>query len=161
MRLLAHADAEQTIELAAAPEVVWDLVSDITRTPDWSPVVQRSEWIGEHAAPVQDARFRGHNRFRGARWTRECVVTAAERPALFAFSTLAAGGEEQTRWRYRIEPADGGGTQLSLAFESVTIPPWVRFLQRLPGGKRTSDQQAGRNLAESLHRIADLVTTSS
>lgn len=155
MQPLERPDAEQTVEVAAAPEAVWDLVSDITRTPEWSPVVQRCEWAGE-PGPVAGARFLGHNRFRGFRWTRECVVTAAEAPTRFCFSTLGKQGEEQTRWRYLLEPA-GDGTRVLLGFESITKPRWVRVAERLPRGERMSDENARQNLARSLAEIRALV----
>lgn len=158
MEPLDRADVEHTVELAAPPETVWSVVSDITRTPEWSPVVHRSEWVGEPAAPATGARFRGHNRFNGFRWSRDCVVTEAAAPQVFAFSTLGPAGEEQTRWRYSLDPAAAGGTRVTLGFQVVTTPRWVEFLERLPGGRRTSEKQARSNLVRSLERLAQVVS---
>lgn len=154
-------DEEHTVEVAAPIEAVWAMVSDITRTPEWSPVVQRSEWIGEPAAPAVDARFRGHNRFNGFRWSRECVVSQAVAPEVFAFSTFGADGREQTRWRYTLEPSGEKATRLTLAYQVVTLPRWVAVLRRVPGAARTSAKQATQNMTTSLDAIRRLATSTT
>ena len=143
--------AESSIDIAATPQEVWAIVSDVTRTPEWSPVCTRCEWLDGARAPVVGARFRGHNRLNGARWSRECVVTEAEPGVVFAFSTLFKG-EESTRWRYRLEPT-GSGTRLTEAYEVVVVPRWVRTLRRLPGAAAKSDRDTRRNISTSLERL--------
>lgn len=157
MGAIERADKEHSVEVEASADAVWQLISDVTRTPEWSPVVQRSEWVGTPAAPVGGARFRGHNRFNGFRWSRDCVVTEAVPSKVFAFSTFGKAGEEQTRWRYLIERGAAGRTRLSLAYEVVSLPRWVRLLRYVPGGARVSDQQATRNLEQSLARVVQVV----
>ena len=155
MDTIEHADEQHTVEVDAPVAAVWALVSDITRTPEWSPVVTESHWVGDPAGPVVGARFRGHNRFNGFRWSRECVVTEADAPRVFAFSTFGADGREQTRWRYMLDPI-GAGTRVSLAYQVITLPRWVAFLRRVPGAAKTSARQATANLTSSLQRLADL-----
>lgn len=157
---ITEPDLEHSVEVDAPPEVVYELVSDITRTPEWSPVVKNSEWLGGATHAEAGARFVGHNRFNGFRWSRECEVSEAEPGRLFAFSTFGKQGEEQTRWRYEIEP-EGDGSRVTLAYEIVTMPRWVRFLRKLPGGKSTNERQAKQNLEESLQRLRGLVITSA
>ena len=55
------AAAEEVV--AARPELVWDLVADITRVGGWSPECVRAAWLGEPGRPRPGARFTGHNRF--------------------------------------------------------------------------------------------------
>jgi len=50
-------------EVAARPELVWDLVTDITRIGEWSPECIRAAWLGEPSRPRPGARFTGRNRF--------------------------------------------------------------------------------------------------
>jgi uncharacterized protein YndB with AHSA1/START domain len=156
MQPVTRPDLESSAEFDAPPEAVWAVVSDVTRTPEWSPVVHRSVWIGDPAAPVEGARFRGDNRFNGFRWSRECVVTQAEPHRVFAFSTTDRRGREQTRWRYRLERSSGG-TTVTLDYEVVTTPRWVRVLASLPGTRQVSDRQARQNLGVSLERLRELV----
>lgn len=147
--------AETSLTVSAPPDEVWGLVSDVARTPEWSPVVRRIEWLGDATDPSVGARFKGHNLFNGFRWSRVCVVTECEPARRFAFSTLGRGGE-QTRWRYRLERSNGG-TEVALAYEVVSTPRWVRLARRMPGGKATNDRQARWNLEESLRRLRTLV----
>ena len=73
------ADAEQVV--AALPELVWDLVADVTRVGGWSPECIRAAWLAEPGRPQPGARFTGHNRFpNGSEYEVTCVVTEADRP---------------------------------------------------------------------------------
>ena len=142
------ATAEASVDIAASADAVWRVISDVTRTPEWSPACYRVEWLEE------GRRFRGYNKLNGARWSRECVVTESEPGKVFAFSTLFKG-EESTRWRYTLA-ANGDRTRLTEAYEIVAMPFWVRALRRLPGAltKTTNDTQ--RNLEQSVARIKAL-----
>jgi polyketide cyclase/dehydrase/lipid transport protein len=105
-----HSDA---ITIAATPEHVYDLVADLARVDELSPEVRRTEWIGEPAVPVAGARVRGHNRWRGFRWSREAVIRVADRGREFAFETVPGRGikHDATTWRYVFEPIPGPGTR--------------------------------------------------
>jgi len=151
MQQIGVPTAESSIDVDASPDAVWATVADVTRTPEWSPVCHRCEWIDGDHEPVVGARFRGHNRLNGARWSRDCVVTAAEPGRVFGFSSLFKG-QESTRWQYRLEPA-GSGTRLSEAYEIVLIPPWLRVLRRLPGVVAKSERDTRSNISTSLERL--------
>ena len=73
--LAAH---EASIEIAASPETVYDLVSDVTRMGEWSPESTGAEWIDGGAGNKGDW-FEGHNKSGDNEWTRACQVAAAER----------------------------------------------------------------------------------
>ncbi len=49
-------------EIAASPEVVWELLSDITRMAEWSPECRQCEWSGGATGPVVGARFKSRNK---------------------------------------------------------------------------------------------------
>lgn len=158
-----HPDEEHHLEVSVPPARVWAVVADPRRTPEWSEVVRRVEWAGggtDRARP--GARFRGHNRFNGFRWVRDCEVTEVVEGEVFAFSTFGRDGREQTRWRYTLAPVgpDGRHTRLSLAYQVVTLPRWVAVLRRLPGAAATSARQATANLTGSLERIAALAAAA-
>jgi uncharacterized protein YndB with AHSA1/START domain len=142
-----------TIDAPAAD--VWRVVSEITRIPEWSPVCDRCEWIDGAGEAVVGARFRGHNKLNGARWWRECVVTAADPGQVFAFSTLFKG-DESTRWRYRLEPS-GSGTRVSEAYQVVMVPRWVRALRRLPGATAKTERDTQQNIETSLDRLKAII----
>src|SRR5437660_6307658 len=54
------ADAEEMV--AARPQLVWDLVADVTRIGEWSQECIRAAWLGEPGRTLPGARFTGHNR---------------------------------------------------------------------------------------------------
>lgn len=153
-------DEEHIVEVEGSPQAVWAVVSDVTRTPEWSPVVVGATWIDDVSGPELGARFRGDNRFNGFRWSRQCEVTACDPPRVFAFSTFGRDGREQTRWRYTIETVDDT-TRLTLAYQVVTLPRWVALAQRVPGMAKTSARQATENMTSSLQRIAELASAAS
>ena len=47
--------------IAAPPEVVYDLISDITRMPDYSTENVAGTWLDGATGPVVGARFQGKN----------------------------------------------------------------------------------------------------
>jgi len=142
--------AEHTIEIDAPPERVWAVITDVARTPEWSPACYRVEWL------EPGKRFRGYNKLNGARWSRVCTVTASESPSVFAFSTEFKG-RESTRWRYTLEPrTPGGGTRLTEAYQIVSMPLWVRVARSLPGAMKKTERDTQRNLEQSLERIKEL-----
>src|SRR5215813_8682216 len=79
--------------VAARPELVWDLVADVTRVGGWSPECIRAAWLGEPGRPQPGARFTGHNRFPdGFEYQVTCEVTEADRPRVFAWVVLDGSG---------------------------------------------------------------------
>lgn len=144
---------ETSIWISASPEQVYNVVSDVTRTSEWSPVCRRVEWVGEVREPVAGARFLGHNREGPIRWSRECVVREADPPRRFVFSTYLKG-RESTRWSYTLTP-EGSGTMLTESYEPVWAPAWIRFAAVL--GRPMMERNARQNLQSSLDRIKALV----
>ena len=120
--------AEEVV--AAPPELVWDLVADVTRVGGWSPECVRAAWLAEPARPRPGATFTGHNRFPdGFEWEVTCVVTEADRPRAFAWAVLDDSGDParpSSSWRYRIDPLPGGGSRVRQRF---THGPGVSFLR--------------------------------
>jgi uncharacterized protein YndB with AHSA1/START domain len=100
-----HVSVER--EIAASPDVVWSLISDVTRMGDWSPETTGCEWRKGATGPVEGARFRGRNQAGSRKWSTECVVTRAEPGRSFAFEVVV-GPIDVAEWSYRIEPTAGG-----------------------------------------------------
>jgi uncharacterized protein YndB with AHSA1/START domain len=146
---------ESRIEIAAPPEKVWAVVSDVTRTPEWSPVCHSVDWLPPSHGVEIGARFRGHNKLRMFRWSRECVIDEAAAPRAFAFHT-EIDGEESTRWRYTVESTSDGGSVLTETYRAVGVPRWVWLIRKL-GGAKQSDKDTRWNISTSLERIKHLV----
>ena len=146
---------ESRVDIAASPDAVWAVVSDPTRTPEWSPVCLRVEWVPPSDGPAPGARFRGHNQLRGARWSRDCEIDEWEPGRTIAFHTLFKD-KVSTRGRYALEPAPGGGTRLTATCRAEFLPTWVWLMRKLPGAARTSARDTARNISTSLERIKQL-----
>lgn len=141
---------EERIEIAAPPEAVYDLVSDMTRMGEWSPECRRCEWVGTSTGPVVGAEFLGHNQVGPYRWSVGGTVVTADRGREFAFTTLLKG-HDSTRWRYRFEPSDGG-TILSESYEYV----WSTRLIRLSDALTPRRTMLHRGIRQTLRRIKDV-----
>jgi len=93
---------EARTRIAAPPEVVYDLVSDVPRMGEWSPETTACHWLDGATGPAVGVRFKGTNRVGPVKWSTSPRVTAAERGKEFAFDTGS------TRWRYELRAVDGG-----------------------------------------------------
>lgn len=111
----ARVDVEATV--LASPGVVWDLLADISRVPEWSPECVHTAWLGPvPGVPRAGARFTGRNRApNGFEWTVTCEVTEAERPSALAWVVLAGPDVVSSFWRCDLAPVPGG-TQVHESF---------------------------------------------
>jgi hypothetical protein len=140
-----------TLDIAAGPDQVWELIADVTRMGEWSPVCRRCEWTDGSDRAAVGARFTGHNRQGPARWSRPCEVTVSDPGRQFSFRTLFKG-EEATRWHYRLESAATGTTVVE-SYEVVAMPRWVQLLHRLPGMHAKARRDGVRNMTHTLQRL--------
>ncbi len=100
---------EVTVWMAAPPEIVWALVSDVTRIGEFSPETFEARWTRGATGPQVGAYFKGHVKRNGVGptyWTL-CKVTVCEPEKAFEFGV---GTEAITvnNWGYRLQPKDGG-----------------------------------------------------
>lgn len=138
-----------TVEIDAPPERVYDLVADVTRMGEWSPVCYKCEWLGGSTSAEPGARFKGYNHQPPAKWTRECEIHEAEQGKVLAFSTYY-NGHESTRWRYTFEPTDGG-TKVTEAYEPLYEPWYVRLAGLFQRSRMERD--AKENIETSLGNL--------
>ncbi|AXT83764.1 polyketide cyclase [Aeromicrobium sp. A1-2] len=97
----------ESIHVDRKPEAVYDLVSDIARTGEWSPICTGCEW-DDGDGPAVGAHFTGTNEVPGRTWKTRSTVVAAEPGREFAWEV----GDGFVRWGYEIEP-DGSGAKLT------------------------------------------------
>lgn len=101
----------ESIVIAGSPEALYDMVCDVTRMGEWSPVCTAC-WWDDGDGPQVGAWFTGHNELPGRTWETRSQVTAADRGREFAFEVN--GGWVQ--WGYTFAPVDGG-TQVTESWE--------------------------------------------
>lgn len=102
---------QETIAIHASPEEVYDLISDVTRTGEWSPICKNCWWHDGDSAQV-GARFTGRNERDGRTWETVSEVVAAERGLEFAWVV----GDGYVQWTYKLAPLDDG-TELTEFWE--------------------------------------------
>jgi len=108
-----------SVQIAATPEQVWSLVTDVAQMGRWSPECTGGRWVKGATGPATAARFVGSNRHGRIRWSTHCRVVAAEHAQHFAFEVA----ESSMRWGYRLA-AVGDGTLLTEYRHQVGHPPW-------------------------------------
>jgi polyketide cyclase/dehydrase/lipid transport protein len=144
---------EERQHIAAPPEAVYDVISDVTRMGEWSPECVSCEWIDGATGPAVGARFRGQNRHGLARWANKPRVVVADRATEFAFVATDPLGRDMTRWTYRLEWTEGG-TDLVESFELLKdLPLYLRLADRflMKVKDRRADLQA--NMHQTLASI--------
>ncbi|OBF57952.1 hypothetical protein A5787_24235 [Mycobacterium sp. 852002-50816_SCH5313054-b] len=138
-----------SIEVAASPEALYDLIADVTRMGEWSPECYRCEWLDGAIAAAPGVRFRGYNRLGRMRWQRTAVIDMADRGREFGFATVNDRAlREETRWRYTMEPS-ASGTLLTESFEFL----WCSVANRLAEALVPRGRQVNRGIEETLRRI--------
>ncbi len=113
---------EVDLHLRAAPEKVWDLVSDVTRIGEFSPETFEAEWTHGATGPAVGARFKGHVKRNGVGPTywSPCTVTQCVENEVFEFAVGLDGNPINT-WGYRLSP-EGEGTRVTEYFR--LSPKW-------------------------------------
>jgi hypothetical protein len=113
---LFQAGAEIRVE--ASPEAVYEVISDLGRSAEWSPECLGGEWVHGDPGAVGSV-FRGRNHraedvvgwapvVRGT-WYTESEVVAAEPGRAFRWAMRTeAGAKQDSVWSFEIEPTDTG-----------------------------------------------------
>lgn len=113
--------ARAETEIAASPEKVYNTVSALERSGEWSPECTGGQWVEGRPRTV-GAIFRGENTrsrdvvpwapvIRGD-WITESEVLEAEPGRVFRWTVLDSGrGRQESVWSFEIEP-EGEGSRL-------------------------------------------------
>lgn len=96
---------ERTV--AATPQALYELVSEVSRMGQWSPETTSCRWLAPATGPAVGARFRGVNERGRRRWSTTCTVIAAEPGRRFGFE-VGLGGRPVSRWMYAFQAHDTG-----------------------------------------------------
>lgn len=100
-------DIEVSRTIAATPEALYDMVSDLPRMGEWSPENTGGRWVKGATGATVGARFQGANKNDKRSWTTTCIVDEADPGKAFAFRVVV-GPIKIARWGYRFDAIDGG-----------------------------------------------------
>ena len=131
----------ESIVVARSPEDLYDMVADITRMGEWSPVC-RACWWDEGAGPEPGAWFTGRNELPERTWETRSRVVAAERGREFAFVV----GGKYVRWGYQFAPVDGG-TEMTESWEF--LPEGIAWFEERFGEDAPAQIENRRQAAQS------------
>ena len=141
--------AEASVHVAAPPERVWAIVSDIALMAELSAEVQRVEWIEGGDPPTVGDVFSGHNSHpRVGQWTTPNRIATCEPCRAFGWDTGDPAAPAAS-WRFELAEA-GGGTFLRQWARMG--PGWsnlVTIIEKMPDreeeivARRLSDFQGG------------------
>ena len=139
--------------VAAPPEQLYALVSDVTRTGEWSPTCAAC-WWDEGAGPQAGSWFTGRNVTPARTWETRSLVMAAEPGREF---TWLVGGT-LVRWTYRFDPVEGG-TRLTEEWEF--LPAGLALFEERYGDDAAAQvaertQAAHRGIPVTLARLKEI-----
>jgi uncharacterized protein YndB with AHSA1/START domain len=106
MRMSDLPSVEVHLEVAAPPERVWELVSDVTRIGDWGSECVAAQWLDGADGPAVGVRFRGHQTRHGSKWDTTATVIEAEPGVSFAWAVGDPANPAAT-WRYQLYDESG------------------------------------------------------
>lgn len=149
-------EISDSVTVAASPADVYTLLSDVTRTGEWSAQCHRAEWDGPERGV--GATFTGHNRTPEREWTTTSEVVVADPGREFAWQVTTSG----TRWGFRTAPVNRRDDATVVTEYTVfTEQGEEYFVQKY--GEDAGEQEAQRKdaatygITETLHNIRGIV----
>ncbi|MGH9104642.1 MAG: SRPBCC family protein [Acidimicrobiales bacterium] len=129
-----------SVVVARPPEALYDMVSDVTRMGEWSPVCKRCWWEAGDAARV-GAWFVGRNETLERTWETRSQVVVADRGREFTFVV----GGDRVRWSYSFSPVERG-TKLTESWE--VLPAGIASFKERYGEDADAQVAERRETAE-------------
>ncbi|KGN31931.1 polyketide cyclase [Knoellia sinensis KCTC 19936] len=141
------------MDIAASPATVWGIVSDLRRTPEWSPECRRVVVLRRAGSIQPGTQLLGINRLRFAVWPTRSVVTEVSPEQRIAWNVRTSGAT----WSYELEPTPTG-TRLVERRDGGTGMPTVAatFTRFLLGGVSGHSAELEDHIEVSLLRIKSL-----
>jgi uncharacterized protein YndB with AHSA1/START domain len=144
-----------SLHIAAAPEKVWDLVSDVTRIGEFSPETFEAKWTRGSTGPEVGASFKGHVKRNGVGPTywAPCHVTKCVPNEVFEF---AVGTDDLTfnNWGYRLQ-AENGGTRVTEYFQLQPALPMRLYWMMLGRLRSRTNERGMRTTLERMKAVLE------
>ena len=144
-----------SVVINRAPDEVFAVISDVTRTGEWSPECHACRWVGGASGPAVGVKFEGDNSaaigpITLKKWTTTSEITACETGKVFEF--IAEG---YTTWRYELV-ASGSGTKVTESYSYASASGLQKFLYdtvlRRPAAMNKGMQQTLDRIKTSLEQ---------
>jgi hypothetical protein len=146
----AAPSAHGSVEIAAAPEQIYALITDLDELAQLGEEIQKHRWLGGAKEAKVGAKFMGSNRNGFHRWQTFATITSATPGEKFAFD-VSLGPLPVSRWEYRIQPAPMG----SLVTESTwdRRPGWFATVAGVFTGVRDRAGQNQKDIEATLAKL--------
>jgi len=143
------APIEASIEIAAPPAAVWELVSDLRNMPRWSPQCRKT--IVRGGAMQQGAKLININRRGLLFWPTQAMVTEFVHEQKIAFRIK----ENWTIWSFTLTPTADGGTRVVQRREAPKgiSDVSVRLTRAVLGGVDDFTAELEQGMNQTLSRI--------
>jgi hypothetical protein len=139
-----------SLRIDAPPTVVFDMIADPARSPEWQTLLVEMGDIAGRAGGIGSS-FVGFYRVAGRKLAGRFVVTAAERPRTFQVNGTTTGG--WARWTTMIEPDGPAASAVSVKLEYELPGEIVGSLFGLLTGNRI--EREFRRTYENLKRLIE------
>lgn len=140
----------RSTDVAADPDAVWAMVTDLPRMGELSPENIGGQWVNGATGPAVGAEFRGVNRNGHRQWSTKVRVVACEAGRRFTFDVRSPFGARVSRWSYEITPT---ATGCRLTEHWYRVGSW--FVRRFLGPRVTGRQdRPGYNVHSIEHTLA-------
>ncbi len=132
-----------SIVIKRSPESLYDMVADVTRVGEWSPMCTAC-WWDEGDGPHVGAKFTGRNGRPERVWETRSEVVRADRGRQFAWVVVEP--PTGARWDYSFVAVDGG-TQVTETWE---LPPeGSAFFEKMFGADAVTEIGIRRDWAKN------------
>ncbi len=142
-------------QINCSPSELFDLVSEISNIPRWSPECTAATWLGGASGPAVGAKFRGWNRRRALRWFTVSRVSALRPDEEFSFITMVPVWGDFVEWTYEIAPGDAPDsctlTQRFTMQRDLPLP--LKKLEEYGMGVKDRHSDLTENLEACVQRI--------
>ncbi|KAA0022215.1 SRPBCC family protein [Antrihabitans cavernicola] len=146
------APLEASIDIAATPDKVWAVVSDLSRMPEWSPQCRRMQLLGQLREGALTINL---NKDGWKVWPTTSTVVRVEQDKAIAFRM----NENRTTWSYELTPSAIGTTVTERRVESAGgIPKPITFaIDKLLGGTPNFEHNLVAGMHQGLKKIKGAV----
>jgi uncharacterized protein YndB with AHSA1/START domain len=135
------------VDINAPVTTVWELISDVTKMPQWSPQCRVMKPLGEVR---QGTRTLNVNRRGRLFWPTTCRITEFIPEKKLAFRV----NENNTVWSYELAPTETGTRLIETRHAENGTTAVSNFLVgKFMGGVPTFEQELTEGMKASLERI--------
>ncbi|MBO0679846.1 SRPBCC family protein [Mycolicibacterium sp. S2-37] len=147
------ASAQATVDIAADPDVVYQLLTNLSTLADLAEEATEMTWkkgVGTDGAARPGAVFTGSNRNGSRSWKTTCTVTDATAGRSFGFDVRSLV-IPVAHWRYEITPIATGCRVTESTWDQR--PGWFRTVAGLATGVQDRTAANNRHIQATLDRL--------